>query len=78
MILFAFDKDEYVKKDKKIYYSYDFVTENQNVVNNFSELIELIKSDVENNNNNKLLEELIFQTKEIESSKEIVKTIMEK
>ncbi len=77
VILFPFDKDEYVKKDREMYYSYDCVTKNQNVANSFSQLVELIKSDVENKKNNKLLEKLIFQTKEIESSKEIVKIIQD-
>ncbi len=72
VILFSFDKDEYVKKDREMYYSYDFVTENQSVANNFSELIKLIKSDVENKNDNKLLEQMIFETRHIKSGKEIV------
>ncbi len=75
VILFPFDKEEYMAKDREMYYSYDFVKENQPVANNFEELIELIHSDKIRINNNDLLKEMIFETRGIESSKEIVKSI---
>ncbi len=74
VILFPFDKEEYTK-NRELYYDYSLVEENQSVVYNFSELVELIQSDVKNISNNPLLEELIFETKEMESCKEIVDLI---
>ncbi len=74
VILFPFDKEEYIAKDREMYYSYDFVTENQSVANNFEELIELIQSDKISINDNNLLKEMIFETRGIDSSEEIVKS----
>ncbi len=75
VILFPFDKREYISKDREMYYDYSLVAENQLVVNSFSELIELIQSDVENKKDNTLLQEMIFETREIESCKKIVEFI---
>ncbi len=75
VILFPFDKEEYLTKDREMYYSYDLVTENQLVANNFEELITLIQSDNIDISDNNLLQDMIFETKGVESSKEIVKII---
>ncbi len=76
VILFPFDKEDYLSKDRDMYYSYDLVAENQLVAHNFTELIALIQSETTNINDNGLLKEMIFETKDIESSKEIVKSVM--
>ncbi len=75
VILFPFDKEEYISKDREMYYDYSLVTENQLVANSFSELLKFIQSDVKSTKNNKLLQEMIFETREIDSCKEIVEFI---
>ncbi len=75
VILFPFDKEEYISKDREMYYDYCLVEENQLVANSFSELVELIQSDATCVKDNKLLEEMIFETRRIESCKEIVRLI---
>ncbi|MBS9767520.1 MAG: CDP-glycerol glycerophosphotransferase family protein [Flavobacteriaceae bacterium] len=75
VILFPFDKEEYISKNREMYYDYSLVTENQLVVNNFSELVVLMQSDIKNTKNNRLLQEMIFETKTKESSEEITKFV---
>ncbi|MBS9767518.1 MAG: CDP-glycerol glycerophosphotransferase family protein [Flavobacteriaceae bacterium] len=76
VILFPFDKDEYIDKDREMYFEYDEVVENELVVNSFDELVEAIKTDKKSSGvKNKLLQEMILETKGIESCKEIVKLI---
>ncbi len=72
VVLFPFDKEEYLEKDREMYYSYELVTENQSVANNFEELIAIIQSDTIGVNDNTLIREMIFESQEIESSKAIV------
>ncbi len=72
VILFPFDQEEYLQKDREMYYSYDLVTENQPVAHDFKELLVLIQSDNINISDNHLLQDMIFETKGVESSKKIV------
>ncbi len=77
VILFPFDKQEYLDKDREMYYDYDKVVENNLLVNSFEELIVTIKSDTKSSGvKNNLLKEMILETKGVESSKEIVKFMM--
>ncbi len=76
VILFPFDKEEYISKDREMYYDYSLVEENQLVANSFGELVELLKSDVKNTESNKLLREMILETKDVESCRKVVDVIM--
>ncbi len=74
VILFPFDKTEYIEKDREMYYNYDAVTDKELVVNNFEELIKAIESDAKGSGiKNNLVKEMILETRGIESSKKIVK-----
>ncbi len=76
VILFPFDKEEYINKDREMYFDYDEVLAKELVVNNFEELVDVIKSGAKSTGvKNNLLQEMILETKGIESSKEIVKII---
>ncbi len=74
VILFPFDKKEYIDKDREMYFDYNEVTENELVVNSFDELVEVIKTDKKSSGvKNNLVKEMILETKGIKSSQEIIK-----
>ncbi len=77
VILFPFDKEEYLDEDREMYFDYDKVTENKLLVSNFDELVNLIKKDNKYTSvQNDLLQKMMFETKGLESSKELVRFIM--
>ncbi len=76
VILFPFDMDEYLDKDREMYFNYDEVTEEELLVHSFEELLDTIKMDKKSSGiKNTLLKEMILETKGIESSKEIVEKL---
>ncbi len=72
IILFCFDKDRYINVDRGVYYDYSLVEENQLIANNFTQLVEIIKTKRSNSQSNQLLKDMILETQGIGSSKEIV------
>lgn len=78
IILFPFDKDEYIDKDREMYYDYSQVIDKELVVLSFDELIDAIKFDkVSSGIKNQLIQEMVLETKSIPSSKRIVEFLLD-
>ncbi len=74
VIFFCFDKDKYLSEDREMYFNYDTVIKNELVANNFNELLNLLinKGFETTSKSNPFLEEMIFETSEIQTNKTIV------
>ncbi len=73
IILFPFDKEKYVSKDREMYYQYDLLTDNEQVAYDFEVLLNYIKEySTLFYNDNLFLEEMIFETSQMKASESIV------